>query len=906
MQTAVWQWTSHMIPLIIGVVFSVASAFYILRQRMHDARSRTGALVLLAGAEWGLGYILELGSTALQAKVLWAKVQYVGIVLFPTVWLIYCLQYTGRHRWLSRRNLVLIGLIPSVALLLAWTNDAHSLMWGQPTLSTSGSISFLVQDFGIGFWIFWAYAILLVGAGFVLLMLMFIYSRHLYRRQIVALMSAAAITGVTTTIDGLHLTPWPYLDLEPYAFVFTALIVAWGLLRLRLGDVMPVAHAQIVRGMGDPVLVLDAQEQVLEMNAAAQEALGLSATDVIGTRWAETCADLAFSLHEDTPSREITVHRDEQTFVYDAHVSSLGSSSDQPVGWIVVLRDVSEHVEQERESQRRQRFLEAVLGAAPDAIVTLDARRHIAEWNAGAERLFGYTRQEALGQDIDRLITDEGMLAEATALSGLVLNGKALPPEETTRRRKDGTLLDVIIAASPILVQGQLSGAIGVYTDITQRKRAEEALRELNQELEGRVAQRTAELAELNAQLVREVGDRRRTEHELLQRNRALLSLQSAVSATASSLDLPFVLETVTWEMVDLLSAEDCAVFEWRQEEDAISVLAQYSLAGLPLPQDRTLALSAHPLRRRMLIERSHQQANLSQPDLDPAERAYLQKIDKGSLLVVSMAFQDRVIGLIEVVGEHQDRVFTDQEVSFAQLLANQAAVTIENARLYDRAQQEIAERMRAEAQIKASLEEKVVLLKEIHHRVKNNLQVISSLLRLQSQQIQDDKTLEIFLESQNRVRSMALIHEKLYRSQDLAKIDFAEYVQSLTSFLVRSYRYQAGRVSLKIDARDVFLSIDDAVPCGLIINELITNAFKYAFPGGTPGEIRVVLRPTHNSHVTLAVSDNGVGFPKDLDFMETESLGLQLVNSLVEQLEGTIELRRDEGTEFEISFLPS
>ena len=213
------------------------------------------------------------------------------------------------------------------------------------------------------------------------------------------------------------------------------------------------------------------------------------------------------------------------------------------------------------------------------------------------------------------------------------------------------------------------------------------------------------------------------------------------------------------------------------------------------------------------------------------------------------------------------------------------------------------AERKRAEEQIKASLREKEVLLQEIHHRVKNNLQVVSSMLYLQSKNIKDKETLEMFQESEKRVRSMALVHERLYQSQDLARIDLAEYIQSLTNYLFRSYGADSNVITLKINADDILLDIDTAIPCGLIINELVSNSLKHAFSGGREGEICIELRADDDGRSTLIVSDNGVGFPEDLDFRNTESLGLQLVNMLTRQLEGTIELDRSDGTAVKITF---
>jgi len=214
----------------------------------------------------------------------------------------------------------------------------------------------------------------------------------------------------------------------------------------------------------------------------------------------------------------------------------------------------------------------------------------------------------------------------------------------------------------------------------------------------------------------------------------------------------------------------------------------------------------------------------------------------------------------------------------------------------------EIADRKWAEEQIKASLQEKEVLLKEIHHRVKNNLQIISSLLNLQAGYIEDEKTLEILKAGESRVASMAMIHEQLYLSGDLAKVNFTEYIENLVANLFNSYNVNSEAIALKINVDNVNLKLDAAIHCGLIINELISNSLKYAFPAGKEGEICIDLY-RNNNHFILTVSDNGIGFPKDLDFHNTASLGLQIVTALTNQLEGMIELNRDRGTEFKILF---
>jgi two-component sensor histidine kinase len=411
--------------------------------------------------------------------------------------------------------------------------------------------------------------------------------------------------------------------------------------------------------------------------------------------------------------------------------------------------------------------------------------------------------------------------------------------------------------------------------------------------------------SEKSAELVREIDKRKWTEVELLRRNRELISLQSAAAAISASLDLDFVLDTVTWEMVNLLGAEKCAISEWDQDADTVSKLTEYGPIGSQEGGQgaKVYDLADYPFRKRTLVERSTRYIAISEPDIDSAELAYMQTAGIKTLLMLPMVFQDRVVGLIEVVDGQAECSFTDYQVSLAQYLATQTASAIENSRLYERAQREIVERMRAEEKIRTTLQEKEVLLKEIHHRVKNNLQVISSLLYLQSKNTEDPKTIEMFQESQDRIRSMALIHDRLYRSQDLNKIDLAEYIHDLATHLVHSYGANSGTVALSVSVDDVFVGVDAAIPCGLIVNELISNSLKHAFPNGRDGEIHIVMHPGRDRELTMVVGDNGVGLPMGLDFRDTETLGLQLVNSLVAQVGGAIELHTDGGTEFKITF---
>jgi two-component sensor histidine kinase len=233
--------------------------------------------------------------------------------------------------------------------------------------------------------------------------------------------------------------------------------------------------------------------------------------------------------------------------------------------------------------------------------------------------------------------------------------------------------------------------------------------------------------------------------------------------------------------------------------------------------------------------------------------------------------------------------------------------------------QNEITELKKSKKQLTKALKEKEMLLKEIHHRVKNNLMIISSLLELQSHYINDEKDFDLFRESKNRAYSMALIHERLYRSNDLKMIDFEDYIYKLAVDLFSVYAIDPDQIKLIFNVEDIMLDINTAIPLGLIINELLTNSLKYAFPANVNhgSSNRKFSNPANNENInnitinliknddefTLMVKDNGIGFPNDLDFKNTDSLGLELINSLTKQIEGNIELNNVDGTEFKITF---
>ncbi len=432
------------------------------------------------------------------------------------------------------------------------------------------------------------------------------------------------------------------------------------------------------------------------------------------------------------------------------------------------------------------------------------------------------------------------------------------------------------------------------------RKRAEAALAAQQRHAKSSMAQTDAAV-----ETAADTGNNQQVQAELIQRNRELLSLQAAVAATTSNLDMPFVLETVTWEVASLLNVEGCTVSELHQTDGTAAVIARYGMENW-WEQGTTMKTDVlYPLKQRVLAEKYAAQITINQPDINRADREYMQQANMKTLLVLPMVFQDEVIGAIEIFDTKTERIFSDREISLTQLLANQAATAIANARLYHQVQTELAERKKIQAQIAASLHEKEILLKEIHHRVKNNLQVVSSLLFLQARFVEDETVLQVLQESRNRVQTMAMIHEKLYRSEDFSRIDFLEYLHNLTHELVSTYNRSAQPVTVNTAGDEVLLNINVAVPCGLIVNELVANALKHAFPpdrASAANEIFISLKRQADM-VELVVRDNGKGLSPEIDLEKTVSLGMQLVSMLTRQLHGKMTVEREDGTKFILTF---
>ena len=538
------------------------------------------------------------------------------------------------------------------------------------------------------------------------------------------------------------------------------------------------------------------------------------------------------------------LRRDGSTFPVSIRASLIVRDG-VPVGMRGIALNVTEQKRAEQKLEESERHIRELTDALPVVVYEADETGRITFANATAFDLFGYTKEEVeAGISVFQLIAPAD-LKRARAVFPRRMSGEDVGRVEYAGLRKDGSTFNMAARSALMRRDGAVVGQRGVMLDITEQKLAEQRAKEHTHTIE---------------------------------------TLNRIVTEGNRATDVQSFVEVATKLACELMHFDIGGIY--LIDADARYATLQY---GQGLPETVRDAIEKIPYHdapfSAILI------------DGDPlfAEdyvtfRPQHAPLGVGSLASVPLYSRDTIIGALNV-GSATPHTFSQTEKELLVAIGREVGTVIA--------------KLQADASVRAALKEKETLLKEIHHRVKNNMQVVSSLMSLQADRATNVEAQAVLTASQSQIRSMALIHEKLYSSGTLSEIEFADYVGSLIKELLQMYRVAPDAVTITTDIEDVRFGVDIAMPCALILNELVSNCLKYAFPDGSVGEVIVGMQYADGTY-TLTVADNGVGFPADVDFRATGSLGMQLVIALVDQLDGTIDMNRETGTSFVISFSPA
>lgn len=704
-------------------------------------------------------------------------------------------------------------------------------------------------------------------------------------------------------------------------------------------------YRNIVELAPDGIVTVDLKGAITSCNTATLKLTGYSEDEVIGRHFSK----LGFLRARDLPKyieifssiikgkipEPVEVawnHKDGTAHLGEVHVS-LMKKEGKTTGIQVITRDITERKRAEEELRESEEKYRNMVELAPDGIATVNLKGVITSCNTAFSHLTGFSKDELVGKHFTKLPTLRVKdLPVYVKLFSSIIRGKISGPVEFTWRHKDGSLRLGEAHLSLMKKRGNIVGVQGIARDITERKKAEEMLR-LSEEKyrtlienlnvgvyraapgkEGRFIDVNHAFAEmLGYEDKEEVVKLKVSDIYMNPKDRKKFSEKISLQGFVKNEELhvkrkdgiPIIISDTATPVYDtdgtLLYFDGISedITERKKMEEALKEseekyrnLVETSKDSIVIIDVKGNVLFANKATEELtgypMEEGLHMNVRQITPlRYWPKSLAMLKKAITGEPVPYFESVIRRKDGTLVPVESGGQAIFRDGKIAGVQVITR-----------------DITERKRAEEQMKASLKEKEVLLQEIHHRVKNNMQIIHSLLNLQSRHIEDQKLREVFKDSQNRIKSMALVHEKLYQSEDLARIDFKEYITSLVNSLFRSCRTDIRRITLTIEVEDVALGSDHAVPCGLIINELVSNCVKHAFPGTRRGKITIKLRQRNENEIELLVSDNGVGIPDSIDVTHTESLGLRLVTILAEdQLKGKIRVDRTRGTEVSIIF---
>ena len=688
----------------------------------------------------------------------------------------------------------------------------------------------------------------------------------------------------------------------------------------------------LVQALPDHAIsMLDPNGYIVSWNDGAERIKGYEAGEIIGQHFS------VFHTDEDraagAPERALQVARDEGhhetegwrvrkdgiRFWASMALHAIHDNAGTVIGFAKVTRDITEQKQAQARDARFRQMVEASLSA-----MVLTAPSGVIETvNAQAERMFGYSRTEMVGRPIEMLVPERFRRHHPALRNSYSHHPEARPMgagRDLFALRKDGSEFPVEIGLNPIETEdGPM--VLSAIVDISQRKRLEERFRRVVEAAPNAMVMIGAEgrIEMVNAQAEHMFGYRRqemvgqtvemlvperfRSDHPALRKSffgdpkarpmgagRDLFGLRKSGDEFPVEIGLNPI-ETDDGPMV--LSAIVDISTRRRLEERFRRVVEAAPNAMVMVGSEGRIEMvnaQAEELFGHARAEMLGQPVEMLVPERFRGHHPGL----RGSFFADAKA---------RPMGAGRDLFGLKKDGSEFPVEIGLNPIETEEGQMVLSAIVDISDRKQKEERIQVALKEKDMLLGEVHHRVKNNLQIIHSLLDLQSSRITDESVIDLLRDSKNRIRSMGLIHQTLYQSKDFAKVDFRQFLDSLVPTLIGSYGINPDRITLSLEAEQIQLPINAAIPCGLVVNELISNAMKHAFADGRRGEIAVKLFEEPDGKAVLSVSDNGIGIPEDVGLSKTSTLGLQLVTLLSDQLGGQITMGRSDPTEFVLRF---
>lgn len=1022
--------TFYSLPLTLSAILAGMLAVYAWHRRSAPG-AKIFTLGMIALCTWALGYALEINATNVATKLFWAKLQYPSIVAVPLAWLLFALQWSGQTHRLTRRNLVLLTLVPLATIGLAWTNEAHGLLWRSINLVQTDGITVLDLRYGAWFWVHLAYSYTLVLIGSLVLIRQAARTPYLYRRQLGVLLLALLIPWYANAIYILDLSPIPHLDLAPFSFTISGLGIAWSLFRLRLLDVTPVARHVLIEGMRDGVVVLDVQHRIVDLNPAAGRILGRSAKQIVGQSVTEVLpeqAALVTAAEAGTErSTQVVIDAETQRRVFELAVTRLNSRRGTPIGYLLIWHDITERVRAEaaiRDSETRYRVVSEMTSDYTYAFRIHEDGRVSLDWITDAFlEITGYTIEELTAKGGWRAIIHPEDSALADQFAALISAGQpavvnfriVTKQGETRWLRNHGK--SVWDETKQRMVQ-----VLGASRDITARTEAATALRESEQryrilfestpypmwvydcETLAFLAVNWAAVqhygyseAEFLAMTIKDIRppqdlprladhlaggtpsggefdqwrhckkdgaiidveitshpvtfdgrsaklilandrtERNRNDRALRQQNEYLAALHDTTLALINRLNVTDVLSAIVARAGSLVGTQHGYIYlvEYNAELRQTELVVQTGIGsfqryiGFRLKPGEGVAGRIYQTGQPLVIDDYDAWAGRSR------NFSYGRPAVVGGVPLTS---GDQVIGVIGLAYDEPGRTFGAHEIELLSRFAQLASIALDNARLYSMAQQEIAERKRAEADLEEARDHaleaaklKSEFLAVMSHELRTPLNAIIGFTDLTLTQAEGALN-AVQAQHLSRVsRNAHQLLELIGGILDMSKLDAGAMQLACEPLRLEDIVASAGAsIETLVHTKALRLSVQhpplptlhgDAGRLHQIVLNLLSNAVKFTPHGGTitvvlehgPADTMVAAAPPMTGSpagewIALSVQDTGIGIPDDehgriwsefyqIDASATRQyggtgLGLAIVQRLAQHMGGHVGLR--------------